>query len=134
MVNMLLQSDLPSVEEQIVASGRQVLPLVGVADLKPGDILGVARDPLMRVLLDVLPHDSQAAVSSSDSSAVLSVSAVRASPPAARAAPVSPSPALLQRLNPEQYASFLRVRASLPSHLRAVAFDLHDSDWTPSAI
>ena len=34
------QFDMPSVEEHFVASGRQVLSLVGVAALEPGDILG----------------------------------------------------------------------------------------------
>ena len=50
------------------------------------------------------------------------------------AAPASPSPALLERLTPEQRASFLRVWERLPSHLRAVAFDLHSPGWTPLAI
>ena len=43
------QIDLPSVEEHYVASGRQVLPLAGVADLEPRGTLRVAHAPLMRV-------------------------------------------------------------------------------------
>ena len=50
------------------------------------------------------------------------------------AAPASPSPALLERLSPEQRASLLRVWARLPLHLRQVAFDLHGTDWTPEPI
>ena len=38
LVDMMPQPDLPSVEEHFVASGRQALPLVGVAALEPGDI------------------------------------------------------------------------------------------------
>ena len=53
-VHMRPQPDLLSAEEHFVASGQQVLPLAGVADLEPGDILGVAHAPLMRVPLDVL--------------------------------------------------------------------------------
>ena len=34
----------------------------------------------------------------------------------------------------EQRASFLRVWERLPSHLRAVVFDLHGQGWTPLAI
>lgn len=49
LVDMLPQSDLPSVEEYFAASGRQVLPLVGVVHLEPSDILGVTHTPLMCV-------------------------------------------------------------------------------------
>ena len=45
-----------------------------------------------------------------------------------------PSPALLERLNPDQRSSFLRVWARLPRHLREIVFDLHDHGWTPPAI
>ena len=41
----------PSFEENFVTSGRQALPLVGVADLEPGSILGVAHAPLLSVPL-----------------------------------------------------------------------------------
>ena len=36
LVDMMPQSDLPSLDEHFVASGQQVLPLVGVVDLEPG--------------------------------------------------------------------------------------------------
>ena len=36
LADMLPQSDLPSEEEHFVASGRQVVPLVGVSNLGPG--------------------------------------------------------------------------------------------------
>ena len=52
----LSQSNLPSEEE--VASGRQVIPLVGVPNLEPGDLLGVAHAPLMCVPLDALQRPS----------------------------------------------------------------------------
>ena len=55
---------------------------------------------------------------------------VTASPIATVAAAASPLPAQLERLTPEQRASFLRVRKRLPAHLRAVAFDLHGPGWT----
>ena len=58
LVDMMPQPDLPSVEEYFVASGRQVLPLVGVSALEPGDILGVAHAPLLSVPLDVLRLDN----------------------------------------------------------------------------
>ena len=46
----------------------------------------------------------------------------------------SPSPALLERLSPDQRSSFLRVWARLSPHLREIAFDLHGPGWTPPAI
>ena len=115
LVDMLPQSDLPSVEEHFVASGRQVLPLVGVANLEPGDILGAAHAPLMCVPLHAMRHDSRAPGLSSGPPAVTLISAVTASSLAAAAAATSPSPALLERLIPEQHASFLRVWERLPS-------------------
>ena len=42
LVVMMPPPDLSSVEEHFVASRRQVLSLVGVADLEAGDVLGVA--------------------------------------------------------------------------------------------
>ena len=118
LVDMLPQSDLPSVEEHFVTSGRQVLLLVGVANLEPGDIFGVAHVPFMCVPLDAM---------SSGPPVVTPISAVMASPLAAAAATASPSPALLERNTPQQRASFLRVWKRLPAHLRAVSFDLHGS-------
>ena len=131
---MLPQSDLPSVEEHFVAFGRQILLLVGVADLEHGDILGVAHAPLICATLGVLKNDSRAPGLSSGSPAVTPVSAATASSLAAAAALASPSLHLLKRLTAEQRASILRVWKRLPSHLPAVAFDLHGQDRTPLTI
>ena len=131
---MLPQSDLPSEEEHFVASGRQVRPLVGVSNLEPGDLLGVAHAPLMCVPLDALQLDGRPSGPSSDPPGVTPVSAVTASPLAAAAATASPSLALLKRLTSEKRASFLGVLECLPSHLRAVTFDLHDPGLNPLSI
>ena len=72
---MLTQSDLPSVEEHLVASGRRVLPLVGVANLAPGAIVGVAHAQLMYVPLDAMQHDSRPPGFSSGLPAVTPISA-----------------------------------------------------------
>ena len=134
LVDMLPQSDLPSEEEHFVTSGRQVIPLVGVSNLEPGDLLGVAHAPLISVPLDALQHVDRSSSPYSDPPGVTPVSAVTAPPLAAVAAPASPSPALLERLTPEQRASFLRVWERPPLLLRAVLFDLHGPGWTPLAI
>ena len=88
----------------------------------------------MSVPLDALQHVGRPSGLSSDPPGVTPVSAVTAPPLAAVAATASPSPALLESLTPEQRASFLRVWERLPSHLRAVAFDLHGPGWTPLVI
>lgn len=118
---------LPSVEKHFVASKRQVLLLVGVADLKPGEIFGVAhalhstRDRSFRrqKARPPSPHDP------STMSPAFSASV---SPLPAATAPASPPLALLEHLISEQCASFLRVCPRLPSHLLAVVFDLQGSD------
>ena len=117
-----------------IESGRQVIPLAGVSNLDPGDILGVAHAPRMCVPLDALQQDGRPSGSFSAPPGVTPIIAVTASPLAAAAATALPSPALLKRLTPEQHASFLRVWERLPSHLRAVALDLRGPDWTPLAI
>ena len=48
-------------QENFVASGRQVLPLTGVADLDRGDLVGVAHAPLSSVPLGALQHATRAA-------------------------------------------------------------------------
>ena len=57
LVDFLPQSDLPSEERHFVASGRQVIPLVGVSNLEPADLLSVAHALLMCVPLDALQND-----------------------------------------------------------------------------
>ena len=132
-VDMLPQYDLPS-DEQFVADGRRVIFLVGVSNLEPGDLLGVAHAPLMCASVDASQHDSQPSGPSSGPPGANQVSAVTTSPLATAAATASPSPALLERLTPEQRASFLRVWERPPLLLRAVLFDLHGPGWTPLAI
>ena len=96
LVDILPQFDMPSVEEHFVASGRQVLPLVAVANLEPGDILGVGYAPLMCVPLDAMQYDSRPPDLSSDPPAGTPISAA--------ATTASRSPALLECLTPEQRA------------------------------
>ena len=136
LVDMLPQPDIFSMQEHFVASGRQVLPLTGVADLEPGDLVGVAHAPLLSVPLDALQHVTHSAELHPGQFANCQVSPVTSSPDTgvAASAVTPPLPALLERLNPDQRFSFLRVWTRLPLHLREIAFDLHDPGWTPSAI
>ena len=84
----------------------------------------------------VFQSDGRTPVLSSTPTTVPQGLAVSDSPLAAAVATstASPSPALLGRLVPDRRASFLRVWARLPPHLRAIEFDLHYPERTPLAI
>ena len=56
LVDILPQPDIVSGQKHFVASGRQVLSLIGVADLEPGDLVGVADAPILRIQLGALQH------------------------------------------------------------------------------
>ena len=113
-----------------------MLPLTGVADFEPGDLVGVAHAPLLRVPLDALQHVTHAAETNPGQSADSQVSAVTSSLATGEAASAvtSPSSVLLERLNLYQRSSFMCVWTRLRPHLREIAFDLHDPGWTTSAI
>ena len=90
-----------------------MVSLTGVADLEPGDLVGVAHAPLLLVPLDALQHATHAAENHPGLTADRQVSAVTSSPATGEAASAvtPPSPALLERSNPDQRSSFLRVCA-----------------------
>ena len=134
--DMLPQPSILSMQEHFVASGRQVLPLTVVADLEPGDLVGVAHAPLLSVPLGALQHATHASEPHPCHFADCQVSTVMSSPDTGEAASAvtTPSPALLKRLNSDQRTSFLRIWARLPPNLTEIAFDLHDPGWTPPAI
>ena len=46
--------DSSNPSERFVSSGRQLIPLTGYQDLEPGDVLGTATSPLVRVPLEAL--------------------------------------------------------------------------------
>ena len=72
-----------------------------VADFEPGDVVGVAYAPLLRVPLNALQHADQAAEPHPGQTAERQVSAVTSSPATGEAASAVtlPLPALLERLN-----------------------------------
>ena len=110
-VDILSQPDICSGQKHFVASGRQVLPLIGVADLEPGDLVGAADDPLSRIPLGALHHPTQAAGPHPGQTSDSQVSAVATSTDAEGIAPAVPSPSLtlVERFNPAQRSAYLRV-------------------------
>ena len=64
MVNLLPVYDDSNPSERFVSSGRQSIPLTRYQKLEPGDVLGTASSPLLRVPLEALIlHDVPADVS-----------------------------------------------------------------------
>ena len=119
--------------ERFVSSGRQLMPLTGYQDLEPGDVLGTASSPLLRVPLEVLSlHD-----------ALADVSALAESPTSPQPVPPShitsdspdaPPSELLDRLDPSQRESFLRLWNTVPPHIRRIDFELDAAGWDPAAV
>ena len=110
-----------------------MLPLTGVADLEPGDPVGVAGARRLRVPLGASQYTTHDAGHQPCQTSDIQVSGVALSPDTEVAAPTlpSPSPALMKQFNPTQRSALLGVWARLPPHLREIAFDLHGSGWDP---
>ena len=111
---------------ELVVSGRQTIPFMEYRDLEPGDILGTASAPLLRIPLEALaqhdePHDVTAVAESSASNVAHSTSEQ------------SPTK-LLHRLDDNQRGSFLRLWSTVPPHIRQIDFALDAPGWDPSAI
>ena len=98
LLDMLPQPSILSTQENFVASGRQLLPLTGVADLEPGDLVGVAHAPLLSVPLGALRHAADVLEPHPDQFTDGQVSAVSSSPDTGEAAlgVTAPSPTLLK--------------------------------------
>jgi len=155
--------DLLVNEVLFVSNGRQFVPIAGAVELEPGDILGFASAPLLRVPVNSIRHleppgdghnitpgpvESEGHDSRTPQPASfcddLFVHNVRAQQPDTQAAATSkpavfseaslPPQALLDRLDEQQRYSFLGVWKKLPPHLRAIKFDLHGPGWKPQTI
>ena len=98
LVDMLPRPSIRSMQEHFVASGWQVLPLTGVADLEPGDLVGVAHAPRLSVPLGALLHATYAAEPNPGQFADCQVSAATSSPDTGEVASAvtPPSPVLLE--------------------------------------
>ena len=119
--------------ERFVSSGRQLIPLTGYQDLEPGDVLGAASSPLLRVPLEVLSlHDALAAVSALAESPT---SPQPVPPPHITSdSPDAPPPELLDRLDSSPRESFLRLWHTVPPHIRRIDFALDAAGWDPAAL
>ena len=134
MVDIATAHDGQGPFEHFVASGRQTIPLTGLRDLEPGDILGTASHPLLRVPLETLaPHDTQHEVTT------IADSTVTLAPPSTATnatldASGDPPTELLYRLDDAQRESLLCLWYMVPSHIRQIDFALDAPGWEHSAI
>ena len=119
--------------ERFVSSGQQLIPLTGYQDLEPGDVLGTASSPLLRVPLEILSfHDALADVSALAESPT---SPQPVPPPHVTSdSPDAPPPELLDRLDSSQRESFLRLWHTVPPHIRRIDFALDAAGWDPAAL
>ena len=119
--------------ERFVSSGRQLIPLTGYQDLEPGDVLGTASSPLLRVPLEVLSlHDALADVSAL---AEPPTSPQPVPPPHITSdSPDAPPPELLDRLDSNQRESFLHLWHTVPPHIRRIDFALDAAGWDSAAL
>ena len=129
LVDILPQPDILSGQKHFVASGRQVLLLIGVADLEPGDLVGVTDSPILRTPLGALQHPVKVAGPHPGQTSDSQVSAVASSTDAEGIAPAcaadladgngtfEPSPkfCIIKRLGPTPNApAGDRVRLTRP--------------------
>ena len=132
MGNMITTHDYQDPSEHFVGSSRQSIPLTGYRDLEPGDILGTASAPLLRVPLGTLAqHDAPinvTPVAESLSPATPLTETTNANPDP----PDAPSPELLQRLHDDQRTAFLRLWNTVHPHIRRIDFALDGPGWEPA--
>lgn len=108
MVHMLPRKDMFSVPQHFVSAGRQQIPLVGCAELAPGDLIRLAYLPLLSLAIDDLEH-----IAAPPDPA--SASAVDVVPDESSQNPKCEPPLeLLARLCEEQRESFVGVLCTLP--------------------
>ena len=133
-VNIIFTHDGHYPLEHFVGSSRQIIPHSGYRDLGPGNIMGTASAPLLRVPLEALvPHDLHNAVTlvvvSPMPSAAPSL-AINAPPDTLDEHPSE----LLRRLNDAQRKSIFHLWRAVPFHARRIDFALDAPSWDPSAI
>ena len=135
MVDLLPVNDDSYPLERFVSSGRQLIPLTGYQDLEPGDTLGTASSPLLRVSLEALSlHDDLADVSALAKSPTPPLPQPVSLPNITSDSPDEPPPELLARLDPSQRKSFLRLWNTVLPHIRRIDFALDPAGWDPAAL
>ena len=125
MVDLLPVHDDSNPSERFVSSGQQSIPLTGYQELEPGDVLGTASLPLLRVPLEALtlqdvPADVSALAESPTTPASQTALPHSTTPDPSDETP----PELLHRLDHSQRESFFRLWNIVRPHIRRIDFAL----------
>ena len=134
MVDLLPVHADSAPSKRFVSSGRQLIPLTGYQDLEPGDVLGTASSPLLRVPLKTLTPSASPADVSALAESSTSPASQPAPPPNTSDSPDEPPSELLHRLDHSQRESFLRLWNTVPPHIRRIDFALDAAGWDPAAL
>ena len=133
-VDMITTQDGQDPSKYFIGPSRQTIPLKGYRDLEPGEILGTASAPLLRVPLEALaPHDVLNDVTPVAESLLFSASSSLATTVTPDTSD-EPFSEILHRLDDGQRESFLRLWSTVPPHIRRIDFALDAPGWEPSAI
>ena len=121
--------------ERFVSSGRQSIPLAGYQEPEPGEFLGTASSPLLRVPLEALTlHDLTADVSALAESPTAPASQTALPHSTTPNPPDEPPPELLHRLYHSQRESLFRLCNTVPPHICRIEFALDAAGWDPTVI
>ena len=135
MVDLLPVHDDSNPSEHFVSSGRQSIPWTGHQELEPGDVLGTASSPLLRVPLKALTlHDVPADVSAVAESPTTPASQTALPQRTTPDPPDEPPPELLHRLDHSQRESLFRLWNTVPPHIRRIDFTLDEAGWDPTGL
>ena len=135
MVDLLPVNDDSYPLERCVSSGRQLIPLTGCQDLEPGDILGTASSPLLRVSLEALSlHDVLADVSALAESPTPPSPQPVPPPNITSDPPNEPPSERLDRLGSSQREPYLRLGNTVPPQIHRIDFALDAAGWDPAAL
>lgn len=118
--------DMFEEKDVFVVAGEQRIHLSGSAELKPGDLIGVARAPFVEVSWDDF-HEERCTY---EGSVVPTMHTVGED----EALPASLYEDLIQRLDKVLRAIFRRLLATVPPHLHDSHYYLQGPGWTPAVI
>ena len=135
LVDLLPVHNDSNISERFDSSARISIPLTGYRELEPGDVLGTASSPLLRVPLEALTlHDVSVDVSALAESPTTPASQTALPHNTTPDPPDEPPPELLHRLDHSQRESFFRLWNNVPSHIRRINFALDAAGWDPTAL
>ena len=131
--NNILNTEL-SLWTPLLSEDARRQACVHYRDLEPGDILGTASAPLLRVPLEALAQYDAPINVTPVAESLLPSTSLSETTNATPDPPDEPPLELLHRLDDDQRTTFLRLWNTVPPHIRRIEFALDAPGWEPSAI